>query len=192
MKRLTRQFMYGLGHKDCCDACSVCDVAGCCDSLEEILEKLAHYEDLEEQLEKLYGGKMPLDEVVENLNRIVQNGEEKLDYARILTNAEAEKWDKYKDLEEQGRLIELPCAVGDTVYTNQSMSGWYMQKKKRPYEAKIVFIGINGIDNFFNIEFKQGMMLQFKFSDIGKTVFLTKEEAEAKLKELGDEHEWAD
>ena len=34
-------------------------------------------------------------------------GEEKLDYARILTNAEAEKWDKWKDLEKQGRLIEV-------------------------------------------------------------------------------------
>ena len=106
-ERLTKQFMYGLGHKDCYDACSVCDVAGCCGLLEDILEKLAHYEDLEEQLEKLYGGKMSLDEVVENLNRIVQNGEEKLDYARILTNAEAEKWDKWKDLEEQGRLAEV-------------------------------------------------------------------------------------
>ena len=71
------------------------------------LSKLAHYEDLEEQLEKLYDGKMPLGKVVENLNRIVQNGEEKLDYARILTNAEAEKWDKWKDLEEQGRLAEV-------------------------------------------------------------------------------------
>lgn len=49
MKRLTKQFMYGLGHKDCYDACSVCDVAGCCDSLEEMLEKLTHFEDLEEQ-----------------------------------------------------------------------------------------------------------------------------------------------
>ena len=116
MERLTERFMHGLGVKDCYDSCSVCDVARCCGLLEDILEKLAHYEDLEEQLEKLYGGKMPLDEVVKNLNRIVQNGEEKLDYARILTNAEAEKWDKWKDLEEQGRLIELPCAVGDMVY----------------------------------------------------------------------------
>ena len=94
MERLTERFMHRLGVKDCYDSCSVCDVAVCCGLLEDILEKLAHYEDLEEQLEKLYGGKMPLDEVVENLNRIVQNGEEKLDYARILTNAEAEKWDK--------------------------------------------------------------------------------------------------
>ena len=75
----------------------------------EAYYKLQHYEDLEEHLEELFGGKMPLDEVVENLNRVVQNGEEKLDYARILTNAEAKKWDKWKDLEEQGRLIELPC-----------------------------------------------------------------------------------
>lgn len=41
-------------------------------------------------------------------------GEEKLDYARILTNAEAEKWDKWKDLEKQGRLIVTPeTGIGD-------------------------------------------------------------------------------
>lgn len=71
----------------------------------EHYEKLVHYVDLEEQLEKLYSDRLTLDDVVNNLNRIVQNGEEKLDFARILTNAEAEKWDKWKDLEEQGRLI---------------------------------------------------------------------------------------
>lgn len=68
--------------------------------------ELQHYTDLEEQLEKLYGDRLSLDSVVNNLNRIVQNGEEKLDFARILTNAEAEKWDRWKGLEEQGRLIE--------------------------------------------------------------------------------------
>lgn len=73
--------------------------------IKEVLEKLSHYEDLEEQLEKLYGGRLSLDNVIDNLNRIVQNGEEKLDFARILTNAEAEKWDKWKDLEEQGELV---------------------------------------------------------------------------------------
>ena len=55
------------------------------------IDKLARYEDLEDQLEKLYGDRLSLDKVVENLNRVVQNGEEKLDLARILTNAEAEK-----------------------------------------------------------------------------------------------------
>lgn len=100
---------------------------------------------------------------------------------------EEKVWEKlahYEDLEEQGRLIELPFKIGDKVYTNFSMQGWYMQKKKRPYEAKIVFIGINGIDDIFNVELGEGKMLGFRFSDIGKTVFLTKEEAEAKLKEM--------
>ena len=61
-------------------------------NIQAVIEKLAHYEDLEEQLEKIYGGKLPLEKVVENLNRIVQNGEEKLDFARILTNEEAARW----------------------------------------------------------------------------------------------------
>lgn len=95
-----------------------------------------------------------------------------------------EKLAHYEDLEEQGRLKELPFKLGDKVYTNLSMQGWYMQKKKRPYEAKIVFIGINGIDDIFNVELGEGKMLGFRFSDIGKNVFLTKEEAEAKLKEM--------
>ena len=71
------------------------------------LEELQRYEDLEEQLEELFGGKLHLDKVVETVKRVIQNNEEKLDYARILTNAEAEKWDKWKELEEQGLLIEI-------------------------------------------------------------------------------------
>lgn len=125
-------------------------------------DKLAHYEDLEEQLEKLYGGKMPLDEVVENLNRIVQNGEEKLDYARILTNAEAEKWDKCKDLEEQGRLIELPC---EKVYRIMNYDS-----------PKYAFID--------SIPIVMMPIYELKHIDNGNIFFSTKEKAEAKLKEM--------
>lgn len=136
-------------------------------------DKLAHYEDLEEQLEKLYGGKMPLDEVVENLNRIVQNGEEKLDYARILTNAEAEKWDKWKDLEKQGRLIELPCAVGDTVYWISEPDACLFCNSpcyERCEEGAL--------------KIKETPFKLYMLNEIGEIIFLTKEEAEAKLKEM--------
>lgn len=150
-------------------------------TIQEVCGKLAHYEDLEEQLEKLYGGKMPLDEVVENLNRIVQNGEEKLDYARILTNAEAEKWDKWLSLEENGRLIELPCAVGDTVYEVQKI-------RKRIQAYTVISIHYSHSSILIGWEIKDGNGIYsnlngFEASAIGKTVFLTKEEAEAKLKE---------
>lgn len=159
MSRLTKQFMYGLGHKDCYDACSVCDVAGCCDSLEEMLEKLSHYEDLEEQLEKLYGGKMPLDEVVKNLNRVIQNSEAKLDYARILTNAEAEKWAKWKDLEKQGRLIELPCLPDEEVWISNKRFGTH----KTMYASRGAIVDT---------------------IEAGYAIGYTQEEAEAKLKEM--------
>ena len=71
----------------------------------------------------------------------------------------------------------LPCDVGNTVYTNCRMQGWYFREKDKPYKAKIVFIGLNGVDNFMNVDLGNGHMLQFPFSQIGKTVFLTREEA---------------
>lgn len=126
----------------------------------EAYYKLQHYEDLEEQLEKLYGGKMPLDEVVENLNRVIQNGEEKLDYARILTNAEAEKWDKWKDIEKQGRLIELPCLPDEEVWISNKRFGTH----KTMYASRGAIVDT---------------------IEAGYAIGYTQEEAEAKLKEMG-------
>lgn len=135
-------------------------MCGSCKRNTEIRHKLRYYEDLEEQLEKLYGGKMPLDEVVENLNKIVQNGEEKLDYARILTNAEAEKWDKWKDLEEQGRLIELPCLPDEEVWISNKRFGTH----------KTMYASRGAIVNTI---------------EAGYAIGYTKESAEAKLKMEG-------
>lgn len=81
-------------------------------------------------------------------------------------------------------IIALPVRVGDIVYTNRSMQGWYMKLKDRPYEARVVYIGVNEKDNFMNVAFlKNDNMLSFRFSEIGKTVFFTREEAENALKE---------
>lgn len=88
---------------------------------------------------------------------------------------------QYRELEKHGRLIKLPCTVGDVVYTNLSVTGWCLRKKNRPYAVKIVFIGINGKDNIMNVAYENGNMTQFPFSQIGKTVFLTKEAAEKEL-----------
>ena len=102
-----------------------------------------------------------------------------------------DKLGQLEDLEEKGQLIDLPCAVGDMVYTNTSMQGWNFRKKNMPYAAKVVFIGINGVDNHMNVDFGNGHMLQFNFSDIGKTVFLTQEQAEQALKEMGRNRDWS-
>lgn len=84
----------------------------------------------------------------------------------------------YEDLEEQEKLVKLPCKVGDTVY------GISM--------GKLISLTVNEISIFYmkgervinvkcqnNDEFRNYVEREF-----GKTVFLTKAEAKAKLKEL--------
>jgi hypothetical protein len=94
----------------------------------------------------------------------------------------------YEDAEEQGLLRKLPCKLGDTLWTNHVMSGWYFRSNDAPYQVKVVFIGLNESEEmgygFFNVEFeKAGCMMAFDFSNIGKTVFLTKDEALEALNE---------
>lgn len=93
------------------------------------------------------------------------------------------KLKEYEDAEEQGLLYKLPFKIGDTVYTPLSMSGWYLRKSDSPYKAKVVFIGLNDSKEMggglFNVVYEnRGHMMQFNFSDIGKTVFASKEEVE--------------
>ena len=87
-----------------------------------------------------------------------------------------QKLAEYEDLEEQGRLIKLPCKVGDTVYVivGKNISVQKIQRATIDSEMKIEFCTK-----------RRG----FALFDIGKTVFLTKSEAEAKLKELRCNHD---
>lgn len=97
-----------------------------------------------------------------------------------------QKLKEYEDLEEQGRLIKLPCKVGDTV--------WYVDDDDDNYPIKLGIDTISRNDNkniyyYANDDVHYGKF-GFIDSDFGKTVFLTKSEAEAKLKELrGEENE---
>lgn len=93
----------------------------------------------------------------------------------------------YEDLEEQGRLIKLPCKVGDTVwdidcgrpcaYTITAFSfGECEEYICEPVTTKeVVFYYVNSSGSITG---------SFAESEIGKSVFLNKAEAEAKLKEL--------
>lgn len=91
-----------------------------------------------------------------------------------------EKLADYEDLEEQGRLLKLPCKVGDTVYginTDRNIVS----------ALKIISVKIYSYAIYFDYQLIDGIyknIVSFADADIGKTVFLTKSEAEAKLKEL--------
>jgi hypothetical protein len=100
----------------------------------------------------------------------------------------------YEDLEEQGRLLKLPCKVGDTVYcifnrytkctpSNEEFDEYNCQgceyecdSKKENYVQGMIAYSLDWIVT--------------NLKKFGKTVFLTKSEVEAKLKELrGEEDE---
>lgn len=86
----------------------------------------------------------------------------------------------YEDLEEQGKLIKLPCKVGDKVYFIKSA----FSTAAFPIEAKVTLIRLLNCDNdmrYLAITKHNGVDRSFRSSDIGKTVFLTKEEAEIAL-----------
>ena len=97
-----------------------------------------------------------------------------------------EKLADYEDLEEQGRLIKLPCKVGDVVYginTDRNIVS----------ALKIISTKIYSYAIYFDYQLIDGIyknIVSFADIDFGKTVFLTKSEAEAKLKALrGGENE---
>ena len=82
---------------------------------------------------------------------------------------------KYEDAEEQGLLLRLPCKVGTTVYNTT----WWDDVTEK---VKV------GGKTFYRTVHKHKVS-KSKFSPIdiynfGKTVFLTKAEAEQKIKEI--------
>lgn len=98
-----------------------------------------------------------------------------------------QKLTEYEDLEEQGRLIKLPCKVGDMLY--------YPDKEFNiiiPMRLTEIVIKFNGLDTSscqydccsFDECGDAYEDYEFDDEDIGETVFLAKSEAEAKLKEL--------
>lgn len=74
------------------------------------------------------------------------------------------KLGQYEDLEEQGKLLKLPCAVGDTVYV--------LEADEENFEHFHCGAKIS------EIEFDYWMIPLFE-----KCVFLTRQEAEAALEE---------
>ena len=99
----------------------------------------------------------------------------------------------YEDLEEQGRLIKLPCKVGDTVWDNDY---------GRPCAYTITAFSFGECEEyicepvtkketvFYYANSSGSITGSFAESEIGKSVFLNKSEAEAKLKELrGNQNE---
>ena len=80
----------------------------------------------------------------------------------------------YEDAEEQRLLLRLPCKVGDVVYRP-------VPKLYRTYTESVI-TEINIREK--RISFKTDKGLNWEIDTIGRTIFLTKEEAEQVLAEM--------
>ena len=93
---------------------------------------------------------------------------------------------EYEDLEEQGLLMRLPCKVGDTVYR---VNAGAKQPVITMTVSEIHFLCYkNERAVRFDTIGKEDMGEScYRLEDIGRIVFLTREEAEKKLEELKNE-----
>ena len=149
--------------------------------------------------------RLTLEEVIKYIKEVVQkNRKNKEKNTIVIPNSfissadcaekyeQVAKWLKelksYKDAEEQGLLVRLPCKVGDMVWDNDF---GYLE----PYEIKAFSygycdsyvepgIGIEDEIIFYYENYTRSITGAFPMSEIGKTVFLTREEAEKKLEEM--------
>lgn len=87
-----------------------------------------------------------------------------------------EKLARLEDLEEQGKLIELPCKIGDTVYGTRRWHGTKIAKAGTVSEM------------FYTQEGKLMIVVKYVCRGYwGEKIFATLEEAEAALKGAEDD-----
>ena len=108
--------------------------------------------------------------------------------AALFNDVDVDRMKELAEADKDGRLVVLPCKVGDTVWVIENP--WTGELLKKPIEAYA-----NGMKKFshglyVNVLFdtrKINGARDYEINHIGKTVFLTREEAEAALEAMKDE-----
>lgn len=177
MERLTKRDTDGQAMMDCqkCEAdwtgkhgkpMADCTALYCRNRLKD---RLAAYEDSECAPEEGLP-KDKADEIALKLMRLADL-ESLCSYTRLRELAEADK---------DGRVVVLPCKVGDRLY---EVTG---RKTISVYKVKAIRVELFGL--FIEWDIVEGFVWQslagINAGEIGKTVFLTREEAEKALKEV--------
>lgn len=93
--------------------------------------------------------------------------------------SKAERIRELLKADKNGRLVVLPCKVGDVVY------GFHEGKTILPMVAKWIETNTDGW--YIAVQYVPMAPRFYRFSDFGKTVFLTYEEAKAALEAMKDE-----
>ena len=116
----------------------------------------------------------------------VFESEDKISLVKVL-NGEylypaIEKLATYEDLEEQGLLVRLPCKVGTKVFVIFQGINYYTKCQIKKIEISSTTFG--KICYFVEPVTQRGMFLRYFDNEIGKTIFLSREEAEKRMEEI--------
>ena len=93
-----------------------------------------------------------------------------------------QKLAEYEDLEEQGLLLRLPCKVGDTIYEVSYENREFVIKEHIVNEFIYRAYRFPRIEIY--CENENGFLVCNNIGKLDECLFLTKEEAEQKLKEM--------
>lgn len=106
--------------------------------------------------------------------------EEIQQYRAIGTVEEIQNLAEYKDLEEQGKLLKLPCTMGDTVYCIYNK---YVECSSHRLDGKFNFRKEYYIkeQKVYSLDWIVSNIKQFE-----NLIFTTQEEAETALKEMSE------
>lgn len=154
MERLTKRLEGGQAvFHECHGTCGTCDGANCY-CIGPMVDRLSAYEDTGLEPEEIE--------------------EHEATYNECLTRTYGpfkQKISQWLQAERTGRLVALPCKVGDHVWADgrEAIVVWFFGYKTERYLHAQFFDNAEHTD--------------IPFYEIGKTVFLTREEAEDAMKE---------
>lgn len=89
------------------------------------------------------------------------------------TELEPEEVERYAKAEKDGRLLVPPCKVGDTVF--------FAFENEYIFCGKVSAISTCDGTNWFSVRYDSGLRYDHTWDEIGKTAFLTREDAEKAL-----------
>ena len=165
MERLTEKHYLAEDHyMKCSEDCNVDMDCVDCPAFDKIIERLAAYEDTGLTPEEVLP-KDKADEIALKLMRLADL-ESLCSYDRIRELAEADK---------DGRVVVLPCKVGDTV--------WRIVRDGEPHITRDEVRDMYFADDMTPCVELVGGRVTFT-EKFGKTVFLSREEAEKALREM--------
>ena len=128
-------------------------------------------------------------ETMKMMKEFIGHANHRLDCEESRVKSLKSKLKNYKDLEEQGLLLRLPCKVGSTIYLICSR---YSECSK--YKERFDEYSCQGCEEYecdshkeYYIHINHSVSIEWivrNLNNFGKTVFLTQEEAEQKLKEM--------